>query len=159
MRALRIILAGALLTSLSVLALAMPAMARAAKAPAKAPAQIISITAMRTATTVDIVVRTTAAPARDKVSEQISFYDSASGYISGCGTFASLHSGAGTNTSDTNPYLMIIPTGAKYVRVEASLWEPGPKQTYVAVNTAKSDLVTIPPASISGPVPMTIWAK
>ena len=155
MRVLRILLAGALLASLSVLAWGAPAMARSAKAPA----QILSITAMRTATTLDIVVRTTAVPANDRMTERVYFYDSTSGYITQCGIITSLHSGAGTGTSDTNPYSAVIPDGTKFVRVEAVLSAPGPKRTYAAVHTVNSGAVEIPPASDSGPVPMTIWAK
>ena len=155
MRALRIFLVGALLTSLSVLAWGAPAMARAAKAPT----QILSITAMRTATTLDIVVRTTAVPATSRVTERIYFYDSTSRYMTQCGIITSLHSGAGTGTSDTSPYSAVVPAGAKFVRVNAVLSARGPKHTYVPVSTVNSGAVEIPPASASGPVPMTIWAK
>lgn len=157
MRALRILLTGALLASLSALAWGAPAMARSAKAPgAKAPAQILSITAMRTATKLDIVVRTTAVRARDRVTERIYFYDSTSRYITECGIITSLHSGAGTGTSDTSPYSAAIPSGAKFVRVEAVLSALGPKQTYAAVDTVNSGDVVIPAVSPSGPFPTPV---
>jgi hypothetical protein len=155
MRALRTVLVGALLASLSVLAWGTPAMAGSAKSPA----QILSVTAMRTATTLDIVVRTTAVPARDRVTERVYFYDSASGFITECGIITSLQPGASPRTSDTRPYSALIPDGATFVRVEATVSARGPKQTYVAVDTVKSGAVEIPPLSSSGSVPMTIWAK
>jgi hypothetical protein len=114
---------------------------------------------MRTATTLDIVVRTTAVPATYRVTERIYFYDSASHYMTQCGIITSLHSGAGTGTSDTGPYSVVIPNGAKFVRVEADLQAPGAKHTYVLVSTVNSGAVKIPAASALGPVPMTIWSK
>lgn len=160
MRVLRILLAGVLLAGLSVLAWGAPAMARSAKAPGpKAPAQILSVTAMRAAMTLDIVVRTTAVPATARVTERVYFYDSASDYITQCGVTTSLHSGAGTGTSDTNPYAAPIADGAAFVRVEAVLSASGPKRIYTAVDTIDSGLVEIPAASDLGPFPMAIWVR
>jgi hypothetical protein len=147
---------GALVAGLSLFAWCLPAMARTVKGSP----QIMSITATRTAGSLDVVIRTTVVPATYRVSEHIYFYDSALVVVGqDAGTFG-LRSGAGTGTSATQSIPEAIPAGAESVRVEVVLSQEQRKHPMVVVDTVGLVAVTIPvlPSGWDS-MPMTIWAR
>jgi hypothetical protein len=156
MRALRILLVG-LMAAAGSLAMSSPALAART---GKAPAQIMSITAARYATHLDIVVRTTSVPASYRITENIYLYDVSGTLVDRCGTFASLHSGAGTGTSSTNPYVVPLPEDAKAVKVVVTLSQVQVKRAPVVVDTVDSGKVSIPdlPAGYES-TGLNIWLK
>jgi hypothetical protein len=157
MRAFRVLVTATLMAGLSLIVWCMPAMARTAKGSP----QIMSITATRTNSSLDIVVRTTAVPATYRVCEHIYFYDSAYVLVGqDAGSFPRC-SGAGTGTSTAQPNSEMIALGAQSVRIEAVLSQTQRRHPMVVVDTVdKAPPVTIPVLP-SGWVsmPLTIWAR
>jgi hypothetical protein len=89
--------------------------------PVKASPQIQTITAVRSATALDIVVQTTAVPSTYQIAENIYIYDSQGTRLHECGGTIQLHSIAGTKSSDTSANPVVIGAGDNTVQVIAQL--------------------------------------